>query len=263
MGWKAAAVLVVAAAVSGCARPPVAPGTPGWVHSEASVPLHGHALRLHLSNPIPPCPGPLLVYATGDAGWFLKDREIFEHVAAFGYPAVGFSSREYLRHLGPGIDVIRSGAVAIDYTAVIRTAQQALGLAPDTPAVLVGKSRGAGLAIAAASESASLRQRLKGIIAVGLTREEEYVRSRFWRRAHGGGMLDTYAALASIRELPVAVIQSTHDGYVPAAEVRELVGSDSEERHVRAVDSRDHNFGGARELMYEAMRHELQWIVRR
>ncbi len=225
--------------------------------------LHGHALKLHLSFPIPPKTEPLLVYATGDVGWFWKDREVFDHIAAFGYPAVGFSSREYLRHLGPRRDVIRSGAVAGDYAAVIRAAEDALGLPPGTRAVLVGKSRGAGLAIAAASASPSLRQRLDGIIALGLTREEEYVRSRFWHRSKRGEMLDTYAALASMRTVPVAVIQSTRDDYVTASEVRELVGADTARRHVRAVVSRDHNFDGARDVMYDTVQLELQWILDR
>lgn len=258
-----AAVLLAAVALSGCARPPAGPGTPGSLASESSVVLHGHALTLHLSTPIPPSEGPLLVYATGDAGWFWKDRELFDHVAAFGYPAVGFSSREYLRHLGPGVDVLRSGAVAEDFLSVIRTAVRALGLPAGTRAVLVGKSRGAGLAIAAASESSSLRDWLRGIIAVGLTREEEYVRSRLWHRPQKRGMLDTYAALAAIPQVPVSVIQSTRDGYVPAAEARDLIGGDTAERHVRPVASRDHNFGGARDVLYDTMQQELRWIVER
>jgi dienelactone hydrolase len=262
MGRRWAAILPLAAALSACATHVPRPGSPGWIQSETSVLLHGHALKLHLSNPIAPADGPLLVYATGDAGWFWKDRELFDRITAFGYPAVGFSSREYLRNLGRGIDVIRSGAVAADYAAVIQTALQALGLWPGTRVVLVGKSRGAGLAIAAATET-SMRGRLQGVVAVGLTREEEYVHSRFWRRSQKTEMLDTYAALADLPRLPVAVIQSTHDDYVPAAQARELMGGDTADRHLKSVESRDHNFGGARDILYETVQRELQWIVDR
>jgi pimeloyl-ACP methyl ester carboxylesterase len=220
---------------------------PGWVESETSVVLHDHSLTLHLSSPLPARPGPLLVYTTGDAGWFWKDRELFDHIVTFGYPAVGFSSRDYLRHLGRGVDVLRSGAVAHDYSEVIRTAKQALGVPPDTRVVLVGKSRG----------------QLQGMIAVGLTREEEYVRSRLWRRPKTGDMLDTYAALKDLRDLPVAVIQSTHDDYVPAAEARDLLGSDTDDRQLRSIESSDHNFGGARDVLYEEMQRELRWILDR
>lgn len=166
---RPAAILTFAVGLSACASSAPRPGAPGWIRSETSVLLHGHALTLHLSTPLPPAGGPLLVYATGDVGWFWKDRELFDRVAAFGYPAVGFSSREYLLHLGRGTDVIRSGVLAADYSAMIRAARQALGLTPGTRIVLVGKSRGAGLAIAAAGEP-SLRRRLQGVIAVGLTR---------------------------------------------------------------------------------------------
>ncbi len=263
MRWTAAVLIVLAAAAGGCARRIVAPGTPAWIQSDTAVALHGHALKLHLSTPVPPVTGPLLVYATGDAGWFRKDRELFDHVAGSGFPAVGFSSREYLRHLGSGVDVIGGGVLVSDYAAVIGAALRSLGLPSGTPAVLVGKSRGAGLAVAAASESSWFRRRLKGIIAIGLTREEEYVRSRFWRRPPQREVLDTYAALTAIRRLPVSVIQSTRDEYVTAGEARVLMGGDTAERHLRPVDSQDHNFGGARDAMYDTMRRELRWIVDR
>ena len=254
--------LLLAAAAAGCAPPRPRPGAPGRIRSEASVALHGHSLKLHLSTPVPPREGPLLLYATGDAGWFWKDRELFDRIVELGYPAAGFSSREYLRHLGHGVDIVRSGTVARDYDAVIRAAEQALGLPAGTPAVLVGKSRGAGLAIAAATVP-WVRGRLQGLIAVGLTREEEYVRSRFWRRSKEADMLDTYAALRDLGQLPVAVIQSTHDDYVPAMRARELIGADTADRHLRSIESRDHNFGGARDALYVELQRELQWIVKR
>jgi fermentation-respiration switch protein FrsA (DUF1100 family) len=230
--------------------------------SDTTVTLHGHPLALHLSRPTSEPQGTvLLVYATGDAGWWGKDRDIFSHLKQWGYPAVGFSAREYVHHLGQ--DAVRPGEIARDYAAIIRTAEEGLGLPPSTRAVLVGKSRGAGLAVAAAGRYAR-SPGLAGLLAVGLTREEEYVHHRV-RGSRSGQrvMLQTYSFLPELGTLPVAVIQSTNDGYVPAAEARQLFGPDTSWRELVAIDSLNHNFAGGLSLLYTQMEQSLAWIIRR
>jgi Bacterial virulence protein (VirJ) len=246
--------------------PPVV--VPGPTTSDAAVSLHGHALALHLSlpaGPPPESPGRgrqapvLLVYATGDAGWWGKDRDIFSHIKRWGYPAVGFSAREYVHHLRQ--DAVRPSEIASDYAAIIQVAQARLGLPATTRAVLVGKSRGAGLAVAAAGRYPQ-NPGLAGLLAVGLTREEEYVHHRLsGSGSHQLVMLQTYSYLCTLGNMPVAVIQSTHDGYVPAAEARRLLGPDTSLRELVAIDSRDHNFGGALDELYTQMERSLEWIV--
>jgi fermentation-respiration switch protein FrsA (DUF1100 family) len=103
---------------------------------------------------------------------------------------------------------------------------------------------------------------LGGVLAVGLTREEEYVHGR----PHDPpvrAMLQTYARLADIGSVPVAVIQSTNDQYVPAGEARQLFGPDTATRELVPVISRDHNFGGAVDRLYGEMERSLAWIVHR
>jgi hypothetical protein len=237
---------------------------PGVVFSETGVLLHGHRLKLHLSAPAAR-PGVIVVYATGDAGWWGKDRAIFTHLCAMGYPVVGFSSREYVHHMGER-DPAGRAQIAEDVAAIIRTAQTALGLPTTTSAILVGKSRGAGLAVAAAGRPA-LAGRLEGLVAIGLTREEEHVRARRFRlRRHSGTqsdapMLDTYAALRAIDAIRVAVIQSTNDEYIGAAAARELFGPDTASRQFYAIAARDHNFSGATDSMYRKMEQVLQWMA--
>jgi fermentation-respiration switch protein FrsA (DUF1100 family) len=231
---------------------------PATVTSETFVTLHGHALRLHLSQPVhPPSPAPLLVYATGDAGWWGKDRAIFDELVGAGCDTVGFSAREYVHHLGKGM--LHPVEIASDYEAIIAAALSALRMPPDTRAVLVGKSRGAGLAVGAAIDS-QLNAVLAGVLAIGLTREEEYVHGS---RSEELAMLQTYARLEDLGRLPVAVIQSTNDEYVPAAEARQLLGPDTAWRLLVPIDSRDHNFGGATDVLYTEMKRSLQWILHR
>lgn len=231
---------------------------PAVLTSETFVRLHGHALRLHLSQPVrDPSPAPLLVYATGDAGWWGKDRAIFDHLKESGYDTVGFSAREYVHHLGK--NMLRPSELASDYLAIITTAVATLKMPPATRAVLVGKSRGAGLAVGAAIDS-QLNATLAGVLAIGLTREEEYVHGS---RSQELVMLQTYARVEDLGQLPVAVIQSSNDEYVPAAEARQLLGPDTAWRVLVPIESRDHNFDGATDVLYMEMKRSLQWILHR
>jgi fermentation-respiration switch protein FrsA (DUF1100 family) len=201
----------------------------------------------------------LLIYATGDAGWWGKDRDIYRHLAQWGYPAVGFSAREYVHHLGK--EPILPRQVAADYAAIVDAAEAAAGLPASTRAVLVGKSRGAGLAIAAAG-AALLKPRLAGVLAIGLTREEEYVHRRP-SPSRAAVMLETYGYLPQLGDVPVAVLQSTHDGYVTADEARRLFGADTASRTLIPIDAGDHNFSGALPRLYGEMEQALRWIVDR
>lgn len=75
-------------------------------------------------------------------------------------------------------------------------------------------------------------------------------------------MLLTYPALPPIGEVRVAVIQSTHDDYLPAAEARQLFGPDTASRTLRPVESSDHNFEGGVSALYREMTSCFDWILR-
>jgi fermentation-respiration switch protein FrsA (DUF1100 family) len=209
---------------------------------------------------------PLLLYATGDGGWRSADRGLFQHLARWGYPLEGFSARHYLEHLR--FEATTPAHVAEDYGDLIAFAKKALDLPGDTPTVLVGFSRGSGLAVVAAGQS-ELQPLLGGVLAVALTEEEEYVRDDRARarrdpRNLSDRQLETlrpYEVLAGLDRLPLAVIQSTEDSYLPAARARELFGPDGERRRFYAIRAGGHTFAGARDALYEQARLALQWIV--
>ena len=251
---------VAAITASGCSLLTRA-HVPGARLSEVRVPLHGHDLKVHLSQPgrAKHDRNMLLLYATGDAGWFGKDLAIFNEVAGWGYPTAGFSAREYVHHIGS--EPLRPVQVSDDFDQIIKTAEQSLALPADTKVVLVGKSRGAGLAVAAAGR---LRVDLEGVLAVGLTKEEEYVHHRLHGTRRGQfTMLETYPYLPRLGLLPVAVIQSSNDEYVPAAEARQLFGPETPTRHFVPIEAEDHNFTGALDAMYSEMERAFHWIVER
>ena len=242
--------------ISGCAahvRPTVA---------DQFVSLNNHSLRLHFENANAPGGRPLLVYATGDGGMHRKDLDTYRHLAALGDPLVGFDARDYVKHLGGHSPTTTPERLADDYRRIITTARLVLGVDDRRPIVLVGVSRGAGLAVVAAGR---LRDTIAGVVAVALTQEEEYVR---WyrhlplpRETRPPVMVDVYEYLAQLGDLPIAVVQSTHDHYLPASQAREQFGPDTAYRWFKAIDAANHSFGGARSRMYAAVREAVNWVT--
>ncbi len=252
---------------TGCAThmPPLVPGAPVRISEFVPFP-DGHELELHLSRPCAlDARHPLVLFATGDGGWRGKDKQAFERMTAWGYPLAGFSAPSYLRQLVRHVHETTPRDIAHDYIRLIRLAKARLGIPEGTPTVLVGVSRGAGLAVAAAGEP-ELQPTLAGVVAVALTREEEYVH-RLKRPKHQPKadpelvMLDNYDYLPRLRNLPLSIIQSTNDEYLPAEEARRLLGPDSALRELHPIAARNHSFADAREPLYRQLQASLAWVA--
>lgn len=265
---RAPRLLVLASMLTGgCAThgaPRVAPDAPVQISELVPFP-GGDQLELHLSRPCAlDARHPLVLYATGDGGWRGKDKEAFEQMVGWGYPLAGFSAPSYLRHLVRHTHATTPRDVAHDYMRLIEVSKARLGIPADTPTILVGVSRGSGLAVAAAGEP-ELQKSLAGVVAVALTREEEYVHrlKRPKAQPHADPelvMLDNYDYLPRLHNLPLAIIQSTNDDYLPAEEARRLLGPDSALRQLHPIPSRNHSFAGARPALYRQMEMSLAWV---
>lgn len=219
------------------------------------VELEGRSLTVHLHRGDTAHAHTLVLYATGDGGWRGKDRDVYRQMASWGYATAGFSAPEYLESLPGDAGTTTPARVGLDIAHLIDATRDALLLPPSTPVTIVGVSRGADLMVVAAGQP-GLRPELSGVVAMGLTREEEYVR----RRQRPGIALDLYAYLPRLGDLPLSVIQSTRDHYLPAADARVLFGSDTPLRVLHAVDARNHSFAGARPRLYALLRDSLAWV---
>ena len=114
------------------------------------VELRGKRLTVHLAQGTTNRGGPLLLYITGDGGW-PGDERLFERMAPWGYPMAAIDAVDYIDSINTPDRTLKPAAVAADFHAIIRTALRGLQLPADRGAVLVGFSRGAGLAVAAAT----------------------------------------------------------------------------------------------------------------
>jgi len=263
---RLSSVVIAAVLAAGCLQrvPRAVPGGP--VQFDRALMLNGHPLTLHLASPPRTGVRRLVMYATGDGGWRGKDLDTYRKLITWGYPTVGFSSPDYLKHLADGSETTTPTRLARDFGAIIDFAKASLMLSSETPVILVGVSRGAGLAVVAAGQGA-LRAELGGVVAVALTKEEEHVQRFRLIRVHPGQprvrtpvMIETYEYLPRLGAEPISVIQSTHDSYLPADAARALFGPDTERRQFHAIEARDHSFGDARAAMYDAIQASLIWI---
>ena len=96
--------------------------------SVASAVLHGKHLDLHIAAPAPLVhPDVLVVYASGDGGWFGAAVDQWRKIARSGYATVGFSSRSFLRIERPPGAALNAARLANEYELIVQDAQRALG----------------------------------------------------------------------------------------------------------------------------------------
>jgi len=268
MAASAAAVLFL----SGCA-PVSQPRTavPGRAReSSTTVVLHGKPLELHVAAPPSPSSADRVVvlYASGDGGWRGAAVDMFQHIAKAGYDTIGFSSKAFLKLEHPRGVPMTTAQLAAEYSQILNRGRSVLGLAPSSRAIVTGWSRGAALAVLAASEPTA-RSDYLGVVAIGLSDSEDLAINGPEDESDDGsatpeprrGAFDTYARIARLAPLPCAVIQASRDNYLPADRARQLFGQDTPLRRFYTIDARNHRFSGGKAGFNAALLDAIQWVA--
>jgi len=267
MAASAAAVLFLSscasvsparAAVSGRAR-----------ESSTTVVLHGKPLELHVAAPQSSSTDRVVVlYASGDGGWRGAAVDMFQHIVTAGYNTIGFSSRAFLKLEHPRGVPMTTAQLAAEYAQILHRGRSLLGLAPSSRVIVTGWSRGAALAVLAASEPTARIDYL-GVVAIGLSDSEDLAIDGPEDESDDGsatpgtrrGAFDTYARIARLAPLPCAVIQASRDNYLPADRARQLFGQDTPLRRFYTIDARNHRFSGGRAGFNAALLDAIHWIA--
>jgi len=232
------------------------------------ISLHGRSLDLHLGHsPTTSALVPLVIYASGDGGWFGAAIGMYEAILKAGYPTAGFSARSYLSLLRYTSDPISTGQLASDYEEIIRQSRAALGVDPSLPVVLTGWSRGAAFSILAASEP-GVQPQVVGVIAIGLPSKEEldirhkgrdiFVANHQASPRHV--IFETFDLISEMGLMKVSLIQSTRDDFLPAEAARALFGPDSSAHRFYAIEARNHRFSGGTKAFRHSLVESLSWI---
>jgi hypothetical protein len=237
----------------------------------AQVTVHDQALTLHLASPRTPgsASTPLVLYASGDGGWFGAAVGMFRTIAGNGLPTVGFSTKAFMRIERRWSKPLSAAHVAEGYQRIIDAGRAALRLPPDAPVVLTGWSRGASLSVLVAS-SHEVDPGIIGLVAIGLAADEQLdvegdsdddaLPPDVAGDSLHARSIAMYPLLSRILPRRLVVIQSSGDGYLPAARARELFGSDSATRRLVAIEARNHRFSGGEASFAAALAEAVDWV---
>ena len=262
----AASLLVLGLGTVSCSHlsPPRLEANGTLQQHSVSVSFDGGSLEIHLARRVPEVPdAPLVVFASGDGGWFGAAIGMFDAIAAAGYPVAGVSSRALLHDMRTSSHPLSAVRLLEAYGGIIAAAQQAFSLPANRDTVLAGWSRGASLSVIVGAAHPTTP--VAGVVAIGLAAAENLnvdLTSDDEAEEPGVGVLhgiDTYAASLAIPGR-VAVIQSSGDGYLAANRAHALFGADTAARHFYEVPASNHRFSGGETAFRRNLRDALRWI---
>jgi len=272
----AALAVLLAAGGPGCGAALLVTTRPTGMHeSSTQVALHGEPLTLHLLSPVElRASAPLVLYASGDGGWFGAAVGMFHTLARSGFPVVGVSTKALMHIEQRWSRPLTIEHVVAGYQEIIDAARATLQLSSDAPVVLTGWSRGASLGVLVAV-SHDADPHVLGLVAIGLSAEEQLDLTAVSDDDCGLALpIDVAGAL---RLPPIAmypllsrmvpkrsvVIQASGDHYLPAAQARALFGPDSPTRRLLTIDARNHRFGGGESAFSAALVEAVEWVSSR
>ncbi len=226
--------------------------------STDSIVIRGkrQALRLYGERGQPP-----VIVSSGDGGWIHLAPHAAKVLAGAGFFVVGVDVKAYLESFTSRSGALRTTEEPHDYEAL---SAYAAGGTPAMP-ILIGVSEGAGLSVLAATDPGT-KKAIGGVIGLGLPDLNELA----WRwkdsliylthSVPNEPTFSTEAILARMSPVPLAMIQSTHDEFVPLAEARRVFASAKEPKRLWVVEAADHRFSGNVPEFDRRLLEAIAWV---
>jgi dienelactone hydrolase len=204
-----------------------------------TVTIRGHSQLLHLYGVRGGTP---FIVSSGDGGWIHLGPHVAEVLAANGGFVIGFDVKTYLESF-TGQGTLRVEDVPGDYQVLVDFAAKGSTTKP----LLIGVSEGAGLSVLAAVDP-RVKASVTGVIGLGLPDRTELAwrwRDSIIYLTHGAPREPTFSTAAIVGQLaplPLAAIHSTHDEFVPAEEVREILDRADNPKRLWLIEAANHRF---------------------
>ena len=220
--------------------------------------LRGRAQSLHLYGTRG---GPAVLLSSGDGGWLRLGPRVATMLAAHGFFVVGFDVKAYLESFTSAAATLRPGDEPLDYRVLVDYTARGSGRKP----ILVGVSEGAGLSLLAATDPAT-KTAIAGVIGLGLPDVNEL--GWRWKDAliyvtHGVPDEPTFSAAAVVQRVspvPLALIHSTTDEFVPLPEVQRVLEAANEPKRLWLVRASNHRFSDNLAGLDRTILEAIAWI---
>ena len=208
-----------------------------------------------------PRDGDPVIVSSGDGGWIHLGPQVADMLAARGFFVVGFDSKAYLESFTSGTSALSTTDVPADYRTLLKAAAANSSRKP----ILIGVSEGAALSLLAATDAAT-KAMVSGVIGLGLGNRNEL--GWRWKDAmiyltHGIPNEPTFSAreiAPRLAPVPLGVINSTHDEYVPAGEVDLIMAAAGNPKRLWMIDAADHRFSNKPVELAQCLAEALDWV---
>lgn len=230
----------------------------GWAQTTRTIVLRGHSQTLYLYGSPPSDP---VIVSSGDGGWMHLGPQVATLLSGRGFFVIGFDARAYLESFTSGQATLRPEDEPGDYQVLIDLARTLTGKNP----ILIGVSEGAGLSVLAAT-NAKIKTTIAGVIGLGLPDLNEL--GWRWRDAviyltHRTPDEPTFSAAAivdAVSPVPLAAIHSTHDEFVPVADIEKILGRAKEPKRLWIVPASNHRFSDNLKEFDERLLDAIAWV---
>jgi hypothetical protein len=263
--FAAVSVVALVLGLTGCAGP--LQSQPGaFVARTVPVRMGGRDLEVTYVTPATPrTREALILFASGDAGYWGVSGEMIEHLAQERYYLVTYDARQLIAREKRSRTSAKIQELAALYDTILVDARHSLGIPDSVPMVVTGYSRGANLVVLSAGIR-SLRHHLAGAVAVALCPKADYIEAPTPADPLSSVLVDdkghiqTYAAIPLAGSLPFVVIQGSKDSYIGAEDARRLFGPDTPRRRFYTVED-SHTFSDTRDVLMRDLDDALAWIL--
>jgi alpha-beta hydrolase superfamily lysophospholipase len=205
--------------------------------------------------------GAPIVVSSGDGGWVHLAPHVAELLAENGFFVVGFDTKAYLESFTSGSSTLRPQDEPGDYRELAGYAARGSTEKP----ILIGVSEGGGLSVLAATDPQT-KPGIGGVIGLGLPDINELA----WRLkdsiiyvTHAVPNEPTFSVAAVVEKMapiPLAVIHSTQDEFVPLAEAQHILQKATSPKKLWIVQASDHKFSGNIAEFDTRLLEAIQWV---
>src|SRR4249920_1919989 len=205
--------------------------------------------------------GTPVIVSSGDGGWVHLAPHVAELLVENGFFVVGFDTKAYLESFTSGSSTLRPQDEPGDYRELSGYAARGSTEKP----ILIGVSEGGGLSVLAATDPQTKTQ-IGGVIGLGLPDINELA----WRLkdsiiyvTHAVPNEPTFSVAAivdKVAPIPLAVIHSTEDEFVPLAEVQQILQKAASPKKLWIVQASDHKFSGNIAELNTRLLEAVQWV---